>query len=212
MSELVTILSENPYFKIPQYVLYDSETNCQVWERIEGNGHEADEFPEEVAYQLGQFIGYMHKKTFKTCGMYPEIGMKDIKERMSQSMKQIIDIYWQQDDRVNEYYAKLIEKDIPISGYSLIMADISANQFLFSNDMKSIIANVDLDAYVVGPREWELSILETCVLDRNAFILGYEEHLPMPNIECCKSYYQFLMYLNGPWDKTEMNEFLDKYL
>lgn len=150
----------------------------------------------------------MHNITFDSCGMYPTLGIRDIKERMFHSMERILETYWSEDKEVKEYYEKLKEEELFISGYSLIMADISANQFLYSNDMKTFTANIDLDAYVVGPREWELALISACVSDMENFQKGYEEYIPMPELKQPKRFYQFLMNLNNPWDKSFMYEYI----
>jgi hypothetical protein len=56
---------------------------------------------------------------------------------------------------------------LPSLGSFLIMTDISANQFLF--EVNEITACVDLDVYVIGPREWELALLENYVKDMDCF-------------------------------------------
>ena len=89
-----------------------------------------------------------------------------------------------------------------------MMADISANQFLFSEAFDRLEAVVDLDAYVIGPREWELAVLKACVPDWESFLQGYEEKLPFPRLGESERYYSFLMALCDPGSSSGMERFL----
>lgn len=209
MKELVDFLAKNPHMDVPKFIEYNEDMDYLIYEKGNGVSWEADEFPREVnSYQLGQYIGYMHSITFDSCGMYPTLGIEDIKDRMFQSMQKTIDSYWIDDREVKEYYEKLKEEELIISGYSLIMADISGNQFLYSDDMRNFTFNIDFDAYVVGPREWELSLISECISDMELFKKGYEKYIPMADYTHQKKFYLFLMNLNNPWDKSVIFEYI----
>lgn len=57
---------------------------------------------------------------------------------------------------------------------------------------------VDLDAYVIGPREWELTILEMCITQPAAFRRGYEHYLPLPSFAPFRNFYRLWSYLCDP--------------
>jgi fructosamine-3-kinase len=78
------------------------------------------------------------------------------------------------------------------------MTDISGNQFVY--DGQRISGVVDLDAYVIGPREWELSTLEMGITAPAAFRQGYECYRPLPPFAPFRRFYRFWMYLNEPGD------------
>ncbi|WP_010098901.1 hypothetical protein [Ornithinibacillus scapharcae] len=63
----------------------------------------------------------------------------------------------------------------PHQTFSLIMADTSGNQFVFGVDddqaIARINAKVDLDAYVIVPRELGLVILNECITDEKLAII-----------------------------------------
>ena len=87
------------------------------------------------------------------------------------------------------------------------MLDMCADQFLFENE--NITSCVDLDAYVIGPVEWELSFLKTQVEDWESFKEGYEAYQGMPAFEETSKLFYFLMALNAHWNKQEMAELID---
>jgi hypothetical protein len=82
------------------------------------------------------------------------------------------------------------------------MVDICADQFLFENE--TITTCIDLDGYVIGPVEWELSFLKTQIKDWDSFKSGYETYQPMPEFEKYSQMFFFLMALNSYNDKQEM--------
>ena len=87
-----------------------------------------------------------------------------------------------------------------------MMVDMCADQFLFDNE--NIVSCVDLDAYVIGPVEWELSFLKTQVEDWERFVEGYETYQSMPLFEGSSKLFFFLMALNAHWDKQGMENIL----
>ena len=82
------------------------------------------------------------------------------------------------------------------------MIDISADQFLYKKE--NIICCVDLDAYVIGPVEWELTFLKNQIEDWQSFKSGYETYQPIPEFEKSSKLFLFLMALNSYHDKSEM--------
>lgn len=65
---------------------------------------------------------------------------------------------------------------------------------------------VDLDSYVVGPRELELAMVEPCLTRPDDFRRGYEEILPLPRFEPFRAYWRFSQLINDldtPCDPTE---------
>jgi hypothetical protein len=125
----------------------------------------------------------------------------------------MISLYWNNDDAldsgVREYFQTLRSINLPSSEYSLIMTDTSANQFLFEEN--KITACVDLNAYVIGPKEWELALIENCVKDIDSFKKGYEQYQPLPGLDGTREFYIFMMALCDIWEKQEMKNFFNKF-
>ena len=65
-----------------------------------------------------------------------------------------------------------------------------------------------MDAYVIGPVEWELSFLKTQIVDWDRFKAGYETYQSMPEFENSSKLFFFIMALNAYWDKEEMEDVL----
>ena len=213
MKTICGLLLKNPHIPPARFVLANEAEKLQVFEQMPGKGWEPDEFPEggNIACQLGRFIGFNHSRSYEGFDL-PGVGISDLHDRIMRHMEAVISSHWNGagalDQCVRAYYEKLKAAPVSRGGLSLIMADISANQFLFDGDR--ITACVDLDAYVLGPIAWELALIQNCVKDMESFKRGYEEYQSFPNIKEACDFYVFLMALNDIWGKEEMRKFLVK--
>jgi hypothetical protein len=83
----------------------------------------------------------------------------------------------------------------PPAAGALVLPDIAPWQFL-ERDGRAV-ALVDLDAYVVGPRELDLVFLEYFVDDRCGRLIeqGYRELLALPALDAVRPVYRLLGYL-----------------
>lgn len=208
------LLKENPHIKPATLILVNNEEEYQIFHKMSGSQWEPDEFPEgkDIAYQLGQFIGYNHNINIENCDIP---GMKNVclHKKLMNYMETVISSHWNSDsvldNQVRDYFENLKTKTIKSNGYSLIMTDISANQFLFEDN--EITACVDLDAYVVGPKEWELALIKNCVEDFESFKKGYEYYQKLPNLEeTTMDFYLFVMALGDIWGREEMQNLFTK--
>lgn len=214
VKELVCKLRGNLHIPPAAFVCADENLQYQVFAEVPGVKYEPDEFPDSdaVLYQLGLYIGSMHKEAYPCFGCYP--GPKgvayDFKGRLFHTMQQLIEKFWQGDAALLEYLEKLKAVEFNADAFHLMMADISANQFVFSEELDKINAVVDLDAYVIAPGEWELVVLELCMNRGEPFKKGYETYRPFPDLSLCRQVYRFLLYLCDPWEKTLLIDFMNQ--
>ncbi|MEU3787839.1 phosphotransferase [Streptomyces sp900129855] len=83
----------------------------------------------------------------------------------------------------------------PPKAGALVMPDMLPSQFLVRNHRISAV--VDLDAYMVGPRELDFSCLELFLDDRSAELIhrGYGQVLPPPLMRPVRRLYRYFMWL-----------------
>lgn len=206
LRELMKELSKNKFINTPKLIeAYSSkEEDYQIFTKENGVAHEPDDFPinNNVAYQLGQYIGLFHSKAFKDYGTINNLIEEDYKTRLFNTMRKTIQVYWDDDPELLMNLEELYSKFEPHETFSLIMADISGNQFIYGLDDSQVIskinANVDLDAYVIGPRELELVILNECIARENwsSFVEGYQTQCILPDFEKYMEVYSFYCSLN----------------
>ena len=206
LKDLYNALKDNPHISVAPFVAADHE--AMIYEYIVGDSWDEDEFPKgkENAYRLGKYVGYNHQIDHEHCGI---IGVEDVTDFYSNvisHMEECIRTHWNSEDLVDQkvrmYFETLKENRFVSSKYSLMMVDMCADQFLYEGE--NIISCVDLDAYVIGPVEWELSFLKTQVEDWDSFKAGYETYQRMPEFEESSKLFFFLMALNVHWDKQEI--------
>ena len=210
LAEVHRVLTQNPHVSIAPLAAADSE--AMIYAFVEGRSHEEDAFPagRNNAYRLGQYVGWNHRTAHRRCGILGVEDVEDFYAAAAAHMEQCISAHWSSDDaidqRVRVCFEQIRSRRFESSRYALMMADISADQFLYQGD--EITVCVDLDAYVIGPVEWELTLLHGQVADWDSFQAGYEEYQPMPEFEAQAFYFAFLMALNESRDKGEMAELL----
>ncbi len=201
----------NPHINVAELICTSDASRWQIFREADGVKYEPDEFPDsaEIERQLGLYIGYLHSIEYDCYGVYPDPNRKGcFRQDMSGCMQHIMETHWKNDECVWDCFNTILHCDIAPQSYSLIMPDISANQFVYSHDLGRINAVVDVDAYVVGPREWELCILEMCLNNRRPFADGYEQYQNLPDLSQCRSFYRFFSYLCNPWEKVDLQKFM----
>ena len=205
----------NDHIKIAEPVYADMEKNYHMYKEISGRKYEPDIFPDNknILLQLGRFIGYLHKKEYRGFGAAGNHTGKNFKSVLSKTYEFLIAEYWNSNEEIKGFFKKITETELNPNSFSLIMPDISANQFVFSDDMEKINGLIDLDAYVIGPRELELAILELCMPSQNSaqyFKQGYEEFGRLPDIRSCRAAYRFLGYLCDPENNEKIRTLTEK--
>lgn len=204
-----TRLQQQTILAVPQVIYVEPESTLLgapyvIVTCLDGTGHEPDEFPaeEELHYQLGQYIGYLHTQEYVG---YGNVLMKPLQPKAGflattvANMRRTIQTFWADQPELHRHLDRLTattDSETIYSTANLIMIDISANQFVYGNNR--IAGVVDLDAYVIGPREWELSILEMCITEPTAFQQGYECYAVLPTFTPFRAFYRLWSYLNEP--------------
>lgn len=197
----------------------DLEAPLIVLTRLEGTAHDPDEFPDSEALhdQLGQYIGYLHTQSYPGYGnvlLEPLHPQPDFLAAATATMRRTIKHFWADQAPLHQYLDDLLATVDPAALYStanLIMIDISGNQFVY--DGQRISGVVDLDAYVIGPREWELSIVEMCITQPAAFRRGYECYATLPTFAPFRGFYRLWSYLNEPaqgYDAEQFTRFMQQ--
>lgn len=191
MNSLLAILSKNPHIPCPKLLGVDENLKISVFSFMDGDIWEPDEFPknQSIEEQLGRFIGYNHCLNVDDVELPGAKSSDEFPKRLRDFLLQNV-----KSDKLPNFSKNVLDNNFHTEGYVLMMADISANQFLFSQD--SIRAIVDFDAYVIGPLEWELVLIESCVHDIESFKKGYETYQNYPDTAKTRELYNFLMNLS----------------
>ena len=199
LHNIYSVLKDNPHIKVAPFVAACEDAS--VFEFVEGTPGDDDSFPngKNNSYILGQFIGYNHRTKYDYSGLLGASRGDFFFENARRYIEDCLSEHWSGNDdadkTVRGYYEQIKDKQLSSSGNSLIMIDICADQFLFRDE--NIVACVDLDAYVIGPVEWELSFLHYQVENWDEFKSGYETYCEMPPFYEVSKLFFLLMALSS---------------
>jgi aminoglycoside phosphotransferase (APT) family kinase protein len=191
------------------------DTTAYVFTWVDGTAWEPDEFPgsADVHERLGRYLATLHASTSRPTGFgtleHQPFDRGQLIARANQSMATIVHSYWTHRPEVVDHFERQIAKTRPeaLAGPpSPIMPDISGNQFVYRDGR--IAGIVDLDSYVAGPRELELTTAELCLTRPDDFRRGYEEILPLPRFEPFRTYWRFWLMINDLDWAPDLTEFL----
>jgi Ser/Thr protein kinase RdoA (MazF antagonist) len=164
-----------------------------------GEAWTPDAFPasEAVHRRLGIFLAEMHSRPTNGFGsvdgdLRPPAENFDAAVR---SAKATVDAGpWAADKaQLVESMARCDPRDVAAS-FAVIMPDVSASQFLYGDG--DITAVVDIDSYVCGPVELELTVAEWCLSDHEAFAEGYESVRRLPRFADFRAFHRCTMLIN----------------
>jgi len=217
-------LQRQAFIPVPQVIHVEAAAGgvaepFVVVTHLAGAAHEPDEFPSSEALheQLGQYVGYLHTQPYAGYGnvlLEPLRPQAAFLPTMVAVMSEIIQRCWRDQPELHHYLDHLAASTAPDAIFStanLIMVDISGNQFVY--DKQQISGVVDLDAYVIGPREWELSTLEMCITESAAFRRGYECYVSLPAFAPFRAFYRLWSYLTEPdqgYDAVQFANFMKR--
>lgn len=150
--------------------------------------------------EFGRNLGSIHARRFATLGN-PSGSIRfapyEFPHRLANAFRYAVGNYYagtRLSGMLDEMCKAATELRLPVAG-ALVMPDISPGQFL--KEGGRIAAMIDVDAYVVGPRELDLVCLEFFIDDRAAALIskGYSEICPLPQLEQVRFVYRYLFRL-----------------
>lgn len=150
--------------------------------------------------EFGRNLGSIHAQRFATLGNpsgSTRFAPYEFPRRLANAFHYAVSNYYagtRLSGMLDEMCTSATELSPPTAG-ALVMPDIFPGQFL--EEGGRIAAMIDVDAYVVGPRELDLICLELFVDDRAATLIGkgYREICPLPQLEQVRFVYRYLFRL-----------------
>jgi hypothetical protein len=184
-----------------------------ITEWLPGEPWEPDRFPSsgDVHRALGAFLARMHDRGHDGFGAVggPLRPAPDYHHAAMTSARNVVESAWS--GGAEELVSSMDDSDpaAVASSFAMIMPDIAGNQFLFDGD--AIAGVVDLDSYVIGPIELELTVAEWCLVDPAAFAEGYEAVRPLPRFEPFRRFHRATMLVNEEAVAGDVDRLLEEH-
>jgi len=194
---------------IPEFIRKDeiAGTEFVVVTRMVGEKVDLKNAPSSYTFQFGRDVAQIHSNKYTYCGNIKgtmRYSLKAFHMRLSGVIEGIMSRYYSDNKGISDIWERNKDeiKILPIPEYaSLIMVDMDVRQLLSNGSRVSSI--VDTEAYVIGPREFDLITLEDSFNQETSasFKSGYQSVMPFPDLAPIRDIYRFfygLMQVKGP--------------
>lgn len=193
-------IDESTPLKIPELIKAKSRDQgvCKqsafiLTSEIEGN--EIEDPNLQMVSQLAEHLAALHHKKNKQWGTLhnPTFNPQQWRERMIETLK-----YFSKQEEIPEKYLNEAFdacQHIASTQFIPLMPDLRWDQFLQIGD--KLHALVDLDAFVLAPRELDFVLLEYILTpdQLSHFIQSYTNEHPIPDISQIRPAYRLLLFL-----------------
>lgn len=180
--------------------------------RLEGETVEAENVTDTMVSQLAEHLGQLHQQTQTTWGSFhqPSLSVEQWPIRLHDTIKTLAE------DHLKPIPADILNialqqaRAIQVDAFCPIMPDLRWDQFLQQNDQLSAL--VDLDAFVFGPKELELVLLEYLLSELQAEIFNkhYQQYVGIPDLTPFRMPYRVLLFLMNVLGEDDLGNWLDR--
>lgn len=168
----------------------------------------------ELLHQFGVWLANVHLIAFDFFGNVAKTTMaskEQFHSRLAQAMKLLVERDYGDNCKIKEKLEHMLNElsvqPVP-THFCPVLVDMDPSQFLTENGLISAI--VDVEAYVVGPRELDFIGLEYVLDEKSSksFIDGYTTILDIPDLSKCRHTYRYLYRLLGVQGSIDLDTWL----
>jgi len=208
MDKTYTFLTAHSPLLIPRLVA-SSKNSFVLTAFLTGVDMSADSVSEKLVIKLAVHLAQLHQQTYSTWGHLhrPEFDASEWSSRLVSTLTMLA----QQQGLINHEQVKQAIKqaeNITSNYFVPIMPDLRWDQFRIDKDGR--LALMDLDAFVIGPRELELVLLEY-ILDKphhSIFKKTYQTMLDYPDLSKVRLSYQILLFTMNVLGETDLMKWI----
>ncbi len=216
LNNLTEKLNALNVFPIPKIIKHGVLTNFDrtpyvLVEKMAGEPvHQGSQFEQyfmtdaEIAHELGKFLGTVRQIQSTHPDTDFRLKLADTVLQLSKQEPALRNTEVQ--TNLNSMLERIRQMPLP-EHIGLIMPDLWPSQFLLEKG--KISALIDIESYVYGPLELELSVLELWLEDFDSLKKGYESTgQKFPDISATRDIYRFLLYLFHGCPEQGLNSLL----
>lgn len=201
-------LGEQSCLTIPQYIA--SESSSYVLTRyLSGDDVDFENVSDVMVTQLARHIAQLHQHHHSNWGAFHQAVFSDKQwpEQLQHTLITLAELHSIPKHILDHALAQA--KNLNVSMFSPIMLDLRWDQMLHQQGQLSAL--VDMDAFVIGPRELELVLLEYQLNKKQAdyFEASYREFSEIPDLAEQRYCYRLLLFLMNSLGETDINKWMD---
>lgn len=196
--------------QIPEHIA--SEASAFVLARyLEGEDVDFEHVSDEMVIQLAMHIAKLHHFQYSKWGalhqtLFPSTQWST---RLQHTLSALAELHPITISEQVLETALLHAADVEIETFVPIMLDLRWDQML--HQQGQLTAIVDMDAFVVGPRELELVLIEYQLNEHQAdvFIHAYQANAVWPDLTKQRFCYRLLLFLMNSLGETDVNKWMN---
>jgi hypothetical protein len=203
-------LNDEGGLQIPDFIA--SEASVFVLARyLEGQDVDFEHVSDDMVIQLARHMAKLHQIQQSNWGAFhqTELQSSQWSIRLQSTLSSLVELH------AITIPEQMLEKalqqaaDLNIETFVPIMLDLRWDQMLHQQGQLSAI--VDMDAFVVGPRELELVLLEYQLNEHQAgvFIEAYRSRAEWPDLAEQRFCYRVLLFLMNSLGETDVNKWIN---
>lgn len=203
-------LNEAGMIQVPEFVA--SGASAFVLARyLEGADVDFEQVSDDMVVQLARHIVKVHQSKRSLWGTleYAEFSSTQWSSRLQQTLRSLAQVNPTAIPEAFIEEALQQAANFSIDSFAPIMLDLRWDQMLHQQGQLSAI--VDMDAFVVGPRELELTLLEYQMNAEQAelFINIYQQTAEWPDLTEQRLSYRVLLFLMNSLGETDIHKWMN---
>jgi len=203
-------LNQEGRLQIPEFIA--SEASTFVLARyLKGDDVDFGQVSDDMVIQLARHLAKLHQIKYSLWGAFhhAEFLSSQWSTRLQQALSSLAEVHpiTIPEDILEQALQQAAKLDIDI--FVPIMLDLRWDQMLHQHDQLSAI--VDMDAFVIGPRELELVLLEYQLNQHQAeiFAKAYQKNADWPDLTEQRFCYRLLLFLMNSLGETDVEKWMN---
>lgn len=202
-------ISENTAVTVPRFIAAESNSYVLA-EWLEGDAALTEDVTDVMVIQLAEHLGKLHTQVQTTWGpmQQAKLGAKQWSSRLYKTIQDLADN--SSATIPNNVMTLCLQQAeaMEVEQFSPIMLDLRWDQFLQQHNR--LTALVDLDAFVYGPKELELVLVEYLLnADQAAlFKQHYQQYVELKDLSSTRGSYRLLLFLMNVLGETDLDYWL----
>jgi len=203
--------------QIPELIKAESipkQGSFILTKEVIGSVPEASDISQKMVEQLALHLSNLHADKYNTWGTVHEPLFKrnDWPQRIKDTLRKSAQKWGGDQTSHIKYLKQALDTCDSLDNLQFVplMPDLRWDQFLVSNNEEMIL--LDLDAFVLAPRELDLVLLEYLLNKQQMewFVTRYSEQQDIPNLDIVRPIYRLLLFYMQVLGEQDINNWMER--